>query len=95
MNTFFGILIPFIGTTLGAACVFFMKKTLGKSVQRALTGFAAGVMVAASIWSLLIPAIKQSENMETYHLFRQLLGSGLVYYFYSHSIICSTSSCWK
>ena len=63
MNTFFGILIPFIGTTLGAACVFFMKKTLGKSVQRALTGFAAGVMVAASIWSLLIPAIKQSENM--------------------------------
>ena len=63
MNTFFGILIPFIGTTLGAACVFFMKKTLGKSVQRALTGFAAGVMVAASIWSLLIPAIKQSEKM--------------------------------
>ena len=63
MNTFFGILIPFIGTTLGAACVFFMKTTLGKSVQRALTGFAAGVMVAASIWSLLIPAIKQSEKM--------------------------------
>ena len=63
MNTFFGILIPFVGTTLGAACVFFMKKTLGKSVQRALTGFAAGVMVAASIWSLLIPAIKQSEKM--------------------------------
>lgn len=87
MNTFFGILIPFIGTTLGAACVFFMKKTLGKSVQRALTGFAAGVMVAASIWSLLIPAIKQSENMGDLSLFRQLLGSGLVYYFYSHSII--------
>ena len=63
MNTFFGILIPFIGTTLGAACVFFMKTMLGKSVQRALTGFAAGVMVAASIWSLLIPAIKQSEKM--------------------------------
>ena len=63
MNTFFGILIPFIGTTLGAACVFFMKKTLDKSVQRALTGFAAGVMVVASIWSLLIPAIEQSENM--------------------------------
>ena len=63
MNTFFGILIPFVGTTLGAACVFFMRKTLSKSVQRALTGFAAGVMVAASIWSLLIPAIKQSENM--------------------------------
>ena len=63
MNTFFGILIPFVGTTLGAACVFFMRTTFSKSVQRALTGFAAGVMVAASIWSLLIPAIKQSENM--------------------------------
>ncbi len=60
---FFGILIPFIGTTLGAACVFFMRKNASKSVQRALTGFAAGVMVAASIWSLLIPAIKQSEKM--------------------------------
>ena len=60
---FLGILIPFVGTTLGAASVFFMKNALGKSVQRALAGFAAGVMVAASIWSLLIPAIKQSENM--------------------------------
>ena len=63
MNTFFGILIPFVGTTLGAACVFFMRTTFSKSVQRALTGFAAGVMVAASIWSLLIPAMKQSEKM--------------------------------
>ena len=63
MNIFEGILIPFVGTTLGAACVFFMTKTLSNSVQRALAGFAAGIMVAASIWSLLIPAIKQSENM--------------------------------
>ena len=65
INIFEGILIPFVGTTLGAACVFFMRKTLSKSVQRALAGFAAGIMVAASIWSLLIPAIKQSENMGT------------------------------
>ena len=65
MNIFEGILIPFVGTTLGAACVFFMRKTLSTSVQRALAGFAAGIMVAASIWSLLIPAIKQSENMGT------------------------------
>ena len=57
MEIFLGILIPFIGTTLGAACVLFMKKTLRKQVQRALAGFAAGVMVAASIWSLLIPAL--------------------------------------
>ena len=63
MQVFWGILIPFLGTSLGAACVFFMKKTLGEGVQRALTGFAAGVMVAASIWSLLIPAIEQSSSM--------------------------------
>ena len=54
MEVFLGILIPFLGTTLGAACVFFMKKSLGDLVQRSLAGFAAGVMVAASIWSLLI-----------------------------------------
>ena len=65
INVFEGILIPFVGTTLGATCVFCMKKTLSKSVQRALAGFAAGIMVAASIWSLLIPAIEQSENMGT------------------------------
>ena len=63
METFLGIMIPFLGTALGSACVFFMKKSLGVSVQRALTGFAAGVMVAASIWSLLIPAIEQSEGI--------------------------------
>ena len=63
MNVFLGLLIPFFGTTLGASCVFFMKKTLSDLVQRSLAGFAAGVMVAASIWSLLIPAIEQSENM--------------------------------
>ena len=57
INVFYGILIPFLGTSAGAACVFFMKKNLNEQIQRALTGFAAGVMVAASIWSLLIPAI--------------------------------------
>ena len=63
MQTFLGIFIPFLGTTAGAACVFFMKKSLGDLVQRSLAGFAAGVMVAASIWSLLIPAIEQSADM--------------------------------
>lgn len=58
-----GFLIPFIGTSAGAACVFFLKKDLKESIQRALTGFAAGVMVAASIWSLIVPAIEQSEGM--------------------------------
>ena len=52
-----GLLIPFAGTSLGSACVFFLRKTLNKQIQRALTGFAAGVMVAASIWSSFIPAV--------------------------------------
>ena len=58
-----GILIPFLGTSLGAACVLFMRNTWNVLLQRALTGFAAGVMVAAAIWSLLIPAMNQSEAM--------------------------------
>ncbi len=57
-----GVLIPFLGTSLGAACVFPMKEQLGITVQRILTGFAAGVMTAASVWSLLIPAIDQSAE---------------------------------
>ena len=56
-----GLLIPFIGTAAGAACVFFLKKDLRSGVQRTLTGFAAGVMAAASIWSLIVPAIEQSS----------------------------------
>ena len=48
-----GLLIPFLGTTAGAACVFFLKKQIGGNIQRIFTGFAAGVMVAASVWSLL------------------------------------------
>ncbi len=63
MEVLQGILIPFLGTTLGSACVLFMKKSLNPMLQRALTGFAAGVMVAASIWSLLIPAMEQSQSM--------------------------------
>ena len=60
---FYGILIPFLGTSLGAACVFFMKHDMSERLSRILTGFAAGVMVAASIWSLLIPAMDQAEEM--------------------------------
>ena len=57
-----GLLIPFLGTALGSACVFFMRKQLSDKVQKALTGFAGGVMVAASIWSLIIPAMEQSKS---------------------------------
>lgn len=62
-ETIQGVAIPFLGTTLGAGCVLFMRKSLRPWIQRALTGFAAGVMVAASIWSLIIPAMEQAEGM--------------------------------
>lgn len=63
MSTFLGLLIPFIGTTAGAACVFFMRGQMKAGVQKALLGFASGVMVAASVWSLLIPAMDMSDHM--------------------------------
>lgn len=69
-----GIMIPFVGTSLGAACVLFMKRNLNTMVQRALTGFAAGVMVAASIWSLLIPAMEQAENMGRFSFMPAVVG---------------------
>ena len=59
----FGLTIPFIGTAAGAAAVFFMKREPGAGVSRALTGFAGGVMVAASVWSLILPAIEQSRAL--------------------------------
>ena len=57
------ILIPFLGTSIGSAGVFFLKGSMNRTLQRSLTGFAAGVMVAASIWSLIIPAMEQSAHM--------------------------------
>ena len=62
-NVMIGIIIPFIGTTLGAACVLFLKKEMNHQIQRIQLGFASGVMVAASVWSLLLPAIDMSEEM--------------------------------
>ena len=69
-----GILIPFAGTSLGAAMVFFMKTSLNEQVSRALTGFAAGVMVAASIWSLLIPSMEQSAAMGSWAFVPAVIG---------------------
>ena len=63
INMFFVIMIPFLGTVLGAACVFFMKNQMSETLQKILSGFAAGVMVAASVWSLLIPSLEQSKMM--------------------------------
>lgn len=73
-QTVSGILIPFLGTALGAACVFFMRRQLGDVIQRILTGFAAGVMVAASVWSLLIPAIEQAAWMKRLAFFPAFVG---------------------
>ena len=69
-----GLLIPFLGTALGSGCVFFMRKALSQSVQKALSGFAAGVMVAASVWSLLIPAMEQASGMGSWAFLPAFIG---------------------
>ena len=72
-----GLLVPLLGTAAGSACVFVMRRTLGRTVQRALTGFASGVMVAASIWSLLIPALQQSAPLGRLAFLPSVAGFGL------------------
>lgn len=69
-----GISVPFLGTTLGAFCVFFLKNELSKGMQKALTGFAAGVMVAASIWSLLLPALEQGASLGMWKFLPAVIG---------------------
>ncbi|MBQ3409182.1 MAG: ZIP family metal transporter [Clostridia bacterium] len=64
MEVFWGLAIPFIGTTFGAAMVFFMKNKMNSKVEKTLLGFASGVMVAASVWSLLIPSIEMAEEQK-------------------------------
>ncbi len=68
------ILVPFLGTTLGASSVFFVRRGLPRAFQRALTGFAAGVMVAAAVWGLLIPSMEQAAGMETFAFVPALVG---------------------
>ena len=69
-----GLLIPFLGTSLGAACVLFMRREMHDTIRKALTGFAAGVMVAASIWSLILPSIQQSEQMGRFAFVPAVIG---------------------
>lgn len=69
-----GLILPFIGTAAGSGCVFFLRDQLKIGVQRALSGFAAGVMVAASVWSLIIPAIEQSEDMGKFAFLPAFIG---------------------
>ncbi len=63
LSTMIGVLIPFAGTTLGSACVFFLKGEMSTGIRKTLTGFAAGVMVAASFWSLLNPSLEMAEKL--------------------------------
>lgn len=77
MNLFIGVMIPFLGTTLGAAMVFFMKDQLNHRLEKFLLGFAAGIMIAASIWSLLIPAMEHSVSQGESEWFSAAFGFSL------------------
>ena len=81
MQAIGAIMIPFVGTVLGSAGVFFLKGHMNRTLQRSLTGFAAGVMVAASIWSLIIPAIDQSEHLGKLAFFPAFAGVWLGFLF--------------
>lgn len=89
MGIFLGLLIPLVGTTAGAACVFFLRRQISPNVQRAFTGFAAGVMVAASVWSLIIPAIEMSEEMGKLSFLPALVGFlvGILFLLFMDSLI--------
>lgn len=73
-NVLIGICLPFIGTTLGSACVFLLKKEMNAGLQKALLGFASGVMLAASVWSLLIPAMNMSSHMDKFAFLPAVVG---------------------
>lgn len=89
MNTILAVMIPFIGTSVGAACVFFLKGEIGNKLQKILMGFAAGVMVAASVWSLLIPSMDMSSDMGKLSFIPALTGflSGIVFLLITDSIV--------
>ena len=74
MQVISAVMIPFLGTCIGSAMVFFLKGAMNRQLQRSLTGFAAGVMVAASVWSLIIPAMEQSEHLGRLAFFPAFVG---------------------
>lgn len=80
----FGLLIPLIGTVLGSGMVFFLKKDLGVLTQKALLGFASGVMIAARVWSLIMPSIEMAEEQGQFHGFRLRLDFCLELLSYLH-----------
>ncbi len=77
MGVWISLCLPFLGTGLGAACVFFLKREVNVGLQRLFIGFAAGVMVAASVWSLIIPALEMSEDLGRWNFLPALVGFGL------------------
>lgn len=89
MDVMSGLLIPFAGTSLGAACVLFARKEMNAGLQRALTGFAAGVMVAASVWSLLLPALSQASYMGKWSFIPAVVGFwvGILFLFLLDNVI--------
>ena len=84
-----GLMVPFLGTALGSACVFLMKRKMNRQIERALTGFASGVMVAASIWSLIVPAMNQSEDMGRMSFLPAFIGFwiGILFLLFLDSVI--------
>lgn len=89
MDVMSGLLIPFAGTSLGAASVLFARKEMNAGLQRALTGFAAGVMVAASVWSLLLPALSQASYMGKWSFIPAAVGFwvGILFLFLLDNVI--------
>lgn len=81
LETVCGILIPFVGTSLGALCVLLLRSQLDRRLQRSMAGFAAGVMVAASVWSLLIPAIERSAPMGSFAFLPAAGGFAIGFFF--------------
>ena len=86
MNVLIGILIPLLGTSLGAAGVYAMKKEMNKKINKILLGFASGVMMAAAVWSLIIPAIDMSSGMGKLSFVPAAVGvmSGIIFLFSFH-----------
>lgn len=74
MSILLGVTIPFIGTILGSFLVFFMKDKINEKIEKILLGFAAGVMIAASIWSLIIPSMNMSESMGNWSFIPAAIG---------------------
>lgn len=89
MELFFGLAIPFLGTTLGAAMVFLMKSKINKRIEKLLLGFASGVMIAASVWSLLIPSIEMAKAQNIIEWIPATIGFllGILFLLFLDSII--------